>query len=456
MGAGRGDVNTAARPLGAGECPCAWGRRRRGGAGTEFSQTMRASLYGVFVMMAASSCLGAAPLVLPGATAYGVPEGGALRVDEVEGVVDWKDPGLAVVWYGQFARGGELRARLRVALPEGSRSRLRLRVGGAAREEEIVGQAEPQVVDLGSFAVKGAGYEALRLENLNPAGQGAGRLLSLELEGAAVEGAHFNVDPRRNAASVHLAYPVSKEALVSAFYNEVTAVEDPVHTYYMACGFSRGYFGMQVNSLTERRLIFSVWDSGSGQRAKDRSAVPEESHTRLLAKGAGVVAEVFGNEGTGGHSHFVYPWKTGQVQKFVVTAQPQGSATDYAGYWFHPEEGQWKLLARFRAPEDGKYLRGLYSFSENFAGETGHLRRKALFGNQWIRRASGEWSELLQATFSHDATGKAARRDRFMGVEGGQFFLSHGGFVEGYTAFGAPFARPGGGVAPDLMLPEAP
>jgi Domain of unknown function (DUF3472) len=175
-----------------------------------------------------------------------------------------------------------------------------------------------------------------------------------------------------------------------------------------------------------------------------------------VAKGEGVHASVFGNEGTGGHSHFKYPWKTGEKQKFVVTVKPEGTFTDYTGYWFHPEEQQWKLLARFHAPKDGKYLRGLYSFSENFSGDTGNVVRKALYGNQWIQTSDGAWTELTRATFSHDPTGKAARLDRFMGVEGGQFFLSHGGFVDGFTKYGTPFARPGGGMPPVLKLPEVP
>jgi hypothetical protein len=102
----------------------------------------------------------------------------------------------------------------------------------------------------------------------------------------------------------------------------------------MACGFARGYFGMQVNSRTERRIIFSVWDAASGSTAMDRSTVAADNYTQLVAKGDGVVAEVFGNEGTGGHSH-LYPWKTGSTQKFFVTATPDGSATVYSGYWFH-------------------------------------------------------------------------------------------------------------------------
>src|SRR3569623_780629 len=115
-------------------------------------------------------------------------------------------------------------------------------------------------------------------------------------------------------------YPVEKGAEIALFYNEVTAVEDPVATYYMACGFGRGYFGMQVNSPTERRIIFSVWDAASGQSAKDRSTVSAENQTQLVAKGPCVEASVFGNEGTGGHSRLVYPWKTGEAQRFAVTA----------------------------------------------------------------------------------------------------------------------------------------
>jgi len=35
-----------------------------------------------------------------------------------------------------------------------------------------------------------------------------------------------------------------------------------------------------------------------------------------------------------------------------------------------------------------------------------------------------------------------------MGLENGQFFLSHGGFVEGFTEFGARWDRPSTGTPP--------
>ena len=114
----------------------------------------------------------------------------------------------------------------------------------------------------------------------------------------------------------------------------------------------------------------------------------------------------------------------------------------------------WQLIASFRAAKDGKGLRRLYSFSENFGGSTGHLRRKARFGAQWIRLGPASWQELTVATFSHDATGRENRLDRFMGVENGQFFLSHGGFAAGFTQAGASFSRPSSGAAPNIVLPE--
>src|SRR5206468_12923056 len=121
-------------------------------------------------------------------------------------------------------------------------------------------------------------------------------------------------------------------------------------------------FGMQVNSQTERRIIFSVWDSGA--EGVDRKKVADPDRVTLIAKGEGVNSGDFGNEGTGGHSHLVYNWKTGQRQPFLVTCKPTDAThTIYAGYWFHPEKKQWMLISSWKAPKDGSTLHGLYSFS---------------------------------------------------------------------------------------------
>lgn len=395
----------------------------------------------------------AAEVRVPAFTAYLSPDAGGARVSEGSGITRWRDPDQKILWYGQMKRPLELSATVELRLPAGVASKLRLTVAGASREVEVQGAGEAELVraEFGSFSVARAGYESFMLESLNAADAPAGDIVALVLGGVAEEDCHFNMKPRRNAASVHLFYPTPRDAEIEWFYCEVQAVDDPVTTFYMACGFHRGYFGMQVNSETERRIIFSVWDSGD--EGIDRGKVAAEDRVQLVAKGEGVYAGDFGNEGTGGHSHLKYMWKTEEPQRFLLTAEPVDEThTIFAGYWYHPERGEWMLISAMKAPKSGERLRGLHSFSENFRGSTGHLRRKALFRNQWIKLADGTWQELTRARFSHDGTGKADRLDRFMGVEDGAFFLSHGGFVEGFTEYGTEFERPAGGGPPDLGL----
>ncbi|MHB1035489.1 MAG: DUF3472 domain-containing protein [Pirellulales bacterium] len=394
-----------------------------------------------------------AELRVPGSTAYLAPDPSAARVSARSGVTGWKDPAVQVLWFGQINTPGELTCTVVLRLPKGAASTLRLSVAGQSKEVKVAGDdANPVEANFGAFPIDRIGYQRFTLQSADPPGKSQGAVVALVLSGPAAEKAHFNLNPRRNAASVHLAYPVPKDVKVEAFYCEMTGLEDPLWTYYMACGWHRGYFGMQVNSPTERRIIFSVWDSGN--EAVDRGKVAPDNRVQLVAKGQDVDAGDFGNEGTGGHSHLVYSWKTGEPQRFVVTAKPvDATHTVYAGFYFQPEKKQWILISAWKAPRDGGYLRGLYSFSENFGGDNGHVLRKALYGNQWIRSAEGKWIELVTASFSHDPTGKADRLDRFMGVEKNQFFLSHGGFVPGFTKYGEKFTRPPVGTPPALDLP---
>ena len=414
---------------------------------------MLAFSFAVAVSLANSA---GAEVRIPAATAYLDPDVRGARVSARSGITAWKDSELKVLWFGQLRTPGQLKCAVLMRLGRDVTSRLRLTVAGQSHEASATGTDKETVVaaDFGTFDVRRAGYQRFALESLNEPGTPFGDLDALVLSGRAIKGAQFNLKPRRNAASVHLMYPVPKDTDVAAFYCEVTAVEDPLWTFYMACGWHRGYFGMQVNSPRERRIIFSVWDSGG--EARDRSNVGQEDRVKLMDKGAGVHTNAFGGEGTGGHSHLVYPWKTGEKQQFLVMAQPvDATHTTYSGFYFLPDKKQWLLISSWRAPREGGYLRRPHSFSENFGGSNGHLLRKALYGHQWIRDDKNQWIELTAAKFSHDATGRADRLDRFMGVENGQFFLSHGGFVPGFTEFGKAFARPATGKAPSGIAPNS-
>ena len=394
-----------------------------------------------------------AELRIPAYTAYLLPDADAVPISGSRSILPFSRAGASIAWWGQLQSTGSIDAAVAINLAKNDSVRLRLSVAGRHHDTMVFGTGTEIRVPFGAFAITDTGYVKFELATANGDPARGVDVHALLLDGPPAATAHFNLDPRRNTASVHLRFPTDSNAVVTGFYNEVMAIDDPVATYYMACGFARGYFGMQVNSATERRIIFSVWDAADGTSAKDRTTVASENYTQLVAKGDGVEASVFGNEGTGGHSHLVYPWKTGSTQRFFVTAAMAGTTTTYSGYWFNPDKSSWQLIASFRAAKDGKGLRRLYSFSENFGGNNGHLRRKARFGSQWIRLADGSWQELTTATFSHDATGKENRLDRFMGVEKGAFFLSHGGFVPGYTTSGTAFTRPPSGKAPQIKLP---
>lgn len=418
---------------------------------------MKYSAIGILCLAAATlEVAAAADLTIPAFTAYLDPDANGARISQNDGITRWRSSSNQVLWFGEIRTAATIQASVVLRLPYETTSRLRLSVAGQSEELEIKGAGTNELVArFGNFRISEPGYQRFALQALN-AQPPFGDVSALVLGGLDTNSVHFNLKPRRNAASVHLRYPVPRETKVEAFYCEMTGIDDPVHTYYMACGWHRGYFGMQVNSPTERRIIFSVWDSGN--EGISRSKVAESNRVTLVAKGEGVYSGDFGNEGTGGHSHLKYKWKTGEKQRFIVTAQPTNNTfTIFSGYWFHPEKKEWMLISSWRAPRDGGYLRSLYSFSENFVGSNGHLRRKALYGNQWIRTSEGKWIELTESSFSYDSTGRADRLDRFMGIENGQFFLSHGGFGPGLTSSGETFKRPAIGQPPvPLNLPALP
>lgn len=391
-------------------------------------------------------------LRIPAYTAFVTPDPEGAQVSDPEGVTNWTDARNRIFWCGKFPLAGDLNVRLRLRLPASGASHLRLTIGHQSKTAQAgPAGSDPIEVNFGKFPIPGPGYQRITVEGVSKEGKTFGDLEALLLDGPTVRGAHFNLKPeQRGAPSVHLSYPLPKGVQAAWFYNEVTATADPVASYYMTCGWHRGYFGIQVNSPTERRVIFSVWDSGS--EAVDRSKVSAEDRVQLLAKGDGVYADSFGNEGTGGHSHLVYPWKTGKTYRFLVAATPDGSHTVYSGYFYFPEKRQWGLIARFRAPKDGGYMHGLYSFNEDFWGANGYVRRRAEFSNQWIKTPEGTWSELTSAFFTH--TGKEWRTDYDAGAVGNRFFLANGGFMDGTVKYGDMVSRPAAHKPPtDIVLP---
>jgi len=366
---------------------------------------------------------------IPTSQAYSEPNPEGIEIGGSGPVQGWDNPKNHLVWYVKFRQTGDINLAVHLNAKTKIDSGLRVRSSDSVQtlgaSYARFAAAGEQDVNLGTLKIKQPGY--VRFELGSDQSLKGVEISSLRLSGSAVTDALINETRWRSSASVHVRWPVAKESTVSWFYNEILPKTSPLSTYYMACGWSRGYFGIQVNSPTERRVIFSVWDSGN--EAVNRNKVDKDLQVQLVGKGEGVFTGSFGNEGTGGHSHLVYPWKTGQLQRFLVRAQPQGDKTTYSGYYYFNDKKQWGLISSWIAPKDGTYLHSLYSFIEDFWGGEGQRQRLADFGPAWVRSGS-EWSQVREGTFTHTARMANYREDYFFKVNGTRVTASAGGYTD--------------------------
>jgi len=181
----------------------------------------------------------------------------------------------------------------------------------------------------GELAVAQAGY--VRVELATPPQDGAGTVDVRELV-VEVADKEIVVDFVKNnegnmyywgrrGPSCHLSYQMPTEQPLQYAYSEITVPVglDAQDSYFMANRFAQGYFGMQVNSPTERRVLFSVWSPFSTDNPRE---IPEDQRIVKLAAGPGVHVGEFGNEGSGGQSYLVYPWEAGRTYRFLTEVEP--------------------------------------------------------------------------------------------------------------------------------------
>lgn len=255
----------------------------------------------------------------------------------------------------------------------------------------------------------------------------------------------------RRGPSVHLNYELPDGVEhIKWFYNEVMIPkgQDVVGSFFMANGFGEGYFGIQANSPSEKRILFSVW---SPYQTDNPNAIPNDYKIKLLKKGDGVITGEFGNEGSGGQSYKIFNWKTDVNYGFLLGAKPNtDNSTDYTAYFYDPLERKWNLIAQFNRPKTNTYLKRLHSFLENFIPDQGVFDRKGLYTNQWVFNESG-WHEISKARFTADNTARKGNRlDYSGGAENNNFFLKNCGFTKDRTLIDSYFVRDLLGIAPNI------
>jgi len=374
------------------------------------------------------------------------------RLITQNGIENWNNPEIKFDIYFRTNREGNIQLALELNAENDSV----IRVSAFDRSTNIkIVKGDNQFVNVGNFPKRQPGYVKVTLEGVSKSGDKFPSVTSLGVSGTASQGEinfvknDFSFHFGRRGPSDHLGFEFPADRDIEWFYNEITIEEgqDIIGSYFMANGFAEGYFGIQVNSATERRILFSVW---SPFNTDNPGEVPEDKRILLLRRGEDVRAGQFGGEGSGGQSYLIYPWKAGVTYKFLNRVRPiDETHTMYTAYFFDPEKDSWRLVASFIRPATSTWYKRGHSFLENFVPNQGQFTRRGLYGNQWVRTKEGEWIEITKAKFTADDTARAsARTDYQGGVFDNRFYLQNCGFFNETTPINTVFERKAVGTAP--------
>jgi hypothetical protein len=224
------------------------------------------------------------------------------------------------------------------------------------------------------------------------------------------------------AEAQHLWWELDGQKDATCLYGEITVLAThPESIYYCGAnwhpgGAAGGYCGIQDNNSKERRTIFSIWDTSPKLHPKITAADVETEFGR------------FTNEGSGGHTHMVWPWKTGETFQFYIQKRrgKQHGTIDTSYYLFDLQQNKWRHSATINNPIGGKKEvatigGGLNSFLENFGGKDVDRPKVALY-RLWLgkvvaslrplTRAGGDgiWGQLNDAYFLAEGSQQELRK----------------------------------------------
>lgn len=374
---------------------------------------------------------------------------------KADGIMTWQNSESEFSVFFRSDSEGKFLLELDV-FPQGGNSIISVEHNGKSLQVSLK-SGDSGILDVGEMDLT-LGYNEIKLKGLQKSGADYAKVKNLRIRSekeVVLDFVRDNSDNRfywgRRGPSVHLSYTMPSEGNFKWFYNEMTIPvgEDPVGSYFMANGFAEGYFGIQVNSTSERRILFSVW---SPFATDNPNAIPEDQKIKLLKKGENVYTGEFGNEGSGGQSYLRYPWRVGTTYRFLNSVEPDGKGnTIYTAYFFAPELGEWLLIASFLRPKTDTWYKRPHSFLENFIPESGRLERRVFYDNQWVADAAGNWTELREAKFTGDDIARRGyRKDYAGGSDSGKFYLKNGGFFNQSTELQSMHQRPERGKKPEI------
>jgi hypothetical protein len=252
------------------------------------------------------------------------------------------------------------------------------------------------------------------------------------------------------AATVNLVYDAPQADI---YYSEIVVENTTDNSFFVPCGWQNGYFGLQqFDGENKRAFNFAVWNAANEKG--EYSNAPVET----LFTGERCVIKRLKADGGGVQCMRQFDWKVGETNRFAVLAQVQSNKTVYTAWLFDRDANKWERLASFRAVTEGRWLRGYYSFVEDFRRNYKSVNdtRRARFPNVWVHQDGGTWLPITKAMFVSSGNKTEAKEMIDGGESEGAFMLATGGGVKSRMPVGAkfvlsdvPFKQP---QAPDLWF----
>lgn len=230
--------------------------------------------------------------------------------------------------------------------------------------------------------------------------------------------------PPKAARSVHLVYDAVQADM---YYVEMRIDQTTDNSFFVPCGWENGYFGLQqFNGMDKRAFNFAVWN-----RSDDRVLEPEKE-VEVLYSNPTVIVKKLSGKGGGIQCMRQMQWATGETNRFAVQAQALGEKTAYTAWLFDLQTGRWERLATLRAQSAGVWMRGFYSFIEDFRRDfkSAQETRRATFGNIWAHQNAGPFVPIKQAMFTVSSLRNEAAEAVDAGSLPGAFTLATGGPIQ--------------------------
>ena len=174
-----------------------------------------------------------------------------------DGIHNWSDPNQIIRTFFYLEKPGKISIGINMKVKSGS-SVINVSFGDNSKKI-TVSNTEYVTTHIGNFHVDKIGYHFIDIQGLQKDDITFGEVREFMLGSEALSNSIKYIKDDfyfgRRGPSTHLLYKIPSEVGDAEwFYNEIEIPEgqDVIGSYFMANGFSEGYFGIQVNSRTER------------------------------------------------------------------------------------------------------------------------------------------------------------------------------------------------------------